>query len=267
MPTLLELQAAMQASLLHRDDDAVSAMLAGHITADRLDVYRNTFVHTLTKALRFCFPVTERLVGEEFFEGASQFFIADHPPREAWLDQFGGEFPDFLRAFPQAKSVAYLADVAELEWAVNSALHTADVAQLDVAALGTVRPEDQARIWFVAHPSVSLLRPAYPVDAIWRAVLASDDEALGRVDIESGPVNLLVERRETGIEVERLDEQSWLFVSKLCAGQPIEAALDTAGLFDCSVALAEHLALGRFCRFELAPPETSGYINSTATEG
>ena len=206
----------------------------------------------MTKALRLSFPVAERLVGEEFFEGAAQFFIADHPPREAWLDRFGGEFPDFLRAFPQAKSIAYLGDVAELEWAVNGALHAVDVAPLDVAALGAVKPEDQGRIWFVAHPSVSLLRLAYPVDAIWRAILARDDGALGRVDIESGPVNLLVERRDTGIEVERLDEQSWLFLSNLCAGQSIEEALDMAGDFDCSVALGEHLALGRFCRFDLA---------------
>src|SRR5712664_982063 len=257
MPTLLEMQTAMQASLVHRDNEAVSAMLAGHIPADRLDIYRNTFLFGLTKALRLSFPVTERLVGEEFFEGAAQFFIAEHPPREAWLDQFGGEFPDFLRAFPQAKSIVYLGDVAELEWAVNGALHAADVAQLDVAALGAVRPEDQGRIWFVAHPSVSLPRLAYPVDAVWRAVLASDDEALGKVDIESGLVNLLVERRETGIEVERLDEQSWLFLSNLCAGQPIEAALDMAGDFDCSVALADHLTLGRFCRSELAALGTS----------
>ncbi len=258
MPTLLELQTAMQASLVHRDNEAVSAMLARHITPDRLDIYRNTFIRTLTKALRLSFPVTERLVGEEFFEGAAQFFIANHPPREAWLDRFGGKFPDFLRAFPQAKSIVYLGDVAELEWAVNRALHAADAAPLDVAELGAVRPKDQGRIWFVAHPSVSLLRLAYPVHAIWRAVLASDDEALGKVDIESGPVDLLVERRETGIEVERLDEQSWLFVSKLCAGQPIEAALDMAGDFDCSVALADHLTLGRFCRFELAALGTSG---------
>jgi hypothetical protein len=252
MPTLLEMQTAMQANLLHRDNGAVSAMLAGHITADRLDIYRNTFVHTLTKALRLSFPVTERLVGEEFFEGAAQFFIADHPPREAWLDRFGGEFPDFLRAFPHAKLIVYLGDVAELEWAVNSALHAVDVAPLDVAALREVKPEDQGRITFAAHPSVGLLRLAYPADAIWRAVLASDDETLGNVDIESGPVILLVERRDTGIEVERLDEQSWLFLSKLCAGQPIEAVLDAAGDFDCSAVLAEHLALGRFCRFDLA---------------
>lgn len=264
MPTLLELQGAMRASLLHRDSEAISAMLAGHIPADRLDIYRNTLIHTLTRALRLSFPVTERLVGEEFFEGAAQLFIAGHPPREAWLDRFGGEFPGYLRAFPPAGSIAYLGDVAELEWAVNSALHAANVAPLDVAALGAVGPKDQDRIWFVADPSVSLLRLAFPVDAIWRAVLAGDDEALGKVDIESGPVDLLVERRETGIEVERLDEQSWLFLSSLCAGRPIEAALDMADNFDCAVALAEHLALGRFCRFELAAAGTSGSINSTA---
>jgi hypothetical protein len=263
MPTLLELQTATQASLLHRDNEAVSAMLAGRITADRLDIYRNTFINTLTKALRLSFPVIERLVGEEFFEGAAQLFIADQPPREAWLDRFGGEFPDFLRSFPQARSIVYLGDVAELEWAVNSALHAVDVAPLNVAALGEVKPEDQGRITFAAHPSVGLLRLAYPADAIWRAVLASDDEALGKVDIESEPINLLVERRDTGIVVERLDEQSWLFLSRLCAAQPIEAALDMTGDLDCSVALGEHLASGRFCHFELAAPEAFDAIDST----
>ena len=156
MPTLLEMQTAMQASLIHRDNAAVSAMLAGHITADRLDIYRNTFIHTLTKALRLSFPVTERLVGEEFFEGAAQFFIADHPPGEAWLDRFGVEFPDFLRSFSQAKSIVYLGDVAELEWAVNSALNAADVAPLDVAALGAVKPRIRAE-----YGSLPILRSAF----------------------------------------------------------------------------------------------------------
>ncbi len=261
MPTLLELQTAMRASLVHRDDEAVSAMLAGHITADRLDIYRNTFVHTLTRALRLSFPATERLVGEEFFAGAAQFFIAEHPPREAWLERFGGAFPDFLRAFPQAKSIVYLGDVAELEWAVNNALHAVDVAPLHIAALGQVQPEDQGRISFVVHPSVGLVRLAHPADAIWHAVLAGNDEALGTIDIGSGPVRLLVERRETGVEVERLDEPSWLFLSALCAGQPIEAALDVAGDFDCSTALADHLTSGRFSGFELTTPAEPGSIN------
>jgi hypothetical protein len=252
MPTLLEMQQAMQASLLYRDSQAVAAMLAGQVSPDRLDIYRNTFVHTLTRALRLCFPVTERLVGEAFFEGAAQHFMAERPPRAAWLDLYGSEFPEFLRAFHPAKSITYLGDVAALEWAVNVALHAADVPPLDVAELGSIEPQDQARICFTPNASLQLLRLDYPADVIWRAVLDSDDDALGRVDLECGPRHVLVERRSAGVEVECLDAEAFAFLSKLCAGSPIEAALVESTEFDCAAALAQHLALGRFAAFALA---------------
>jgi hypothetical protein len=257
VPTLLETQQAMRVSLLHRDRNPISAMLAADAPADRLDIYRNTFVHTLTKALRFCFPATERLVGEAFFEGAAQIFIAGHPPRAAWLDLYGCEFPSFLCGFLPAASIIYLGDVAELEWAVNAALHAADMAPLDVAGLAAIGADDQARICFVPHPSVGLLRLDYPGDIIWRAVLDSDDDALGKIDLGSGVRHLLVERRHTGVEVECLDEQAWGLLARLCDGLPIEAALVDGGAFDCSAALAEHLALGRFVTFSLAPPSAA----------
>jgi hypothetical protein len=251
MPTLLELQTAMRVNLVHRRGEAISAMLAAHVTPDRLDIYRNTFIGTLTRALRLSFPVTERLVGGEFFEGAAQIFIAEHPPQAAWLDLYGGEFADFLHSLPRARSLVYLSEVAELEWAVNGALHAADVSPPDIAALSAVEPESQGRICFVADPSIRLLRLKYPVDVIWRAVLAADDDALGGIGLGSGPVNLLVERRATGVEVERLTDEAWRFLSALCAGRSIESALDDVGDLDCAAALAEHLALGRFAEFVL----------------
>jgi hypothetical protein len=257
MPTLLEMQSAMKASLLHRDSRAISAMLAGDVPADRLDIYRNSFVQTLTKALRLCFPVTQRLVGEEFFEGAAQIFIRERPPQAAWLDLYGSEFPAFLRSFPPAMSIIYLGDVTELEWAVNGALHAADVATLDVAGLGAIEAEDQARICFAPKPSVRWLRLKYPADVIWRAVLDSDDDALGKVDLGCCNRNILVERRSTGVEVQCLDEQAWTFLSKLCAGASIEVALPESSEFDSSAALAEHLAFGRFTTFSLAQPSTA----------
>src|SRR5258708_25065441 len=189
MPTLLEMQNAMQRSLVHRENEAVSAMLAGHVSQDRLDIYRNTFLHGLTKALRLCFPVLQRLVGEEFFEGAVQVFIAEHPPRAAWLDQYGGKLPKFLRSFPPAMSIAYLGDIAELEWAVNGALHAPDAESLDIGRLGAIEADDQGRICFVANPSLRLLRLGQPVDDIWHAILESDDEALRRINLEDGPVH------------------------------------------------------------------------------
>src|SRR5215831_11639343 len=178
VPTLLELQRAMRASLVDRDDGAAAAMLAENVPPDRLNIYRNTFVTGVTKALRLSYPAVYRLVGADFFEGAAGLFIARHPPRSAYLDEYGTDFPAFLRDFQPAASLRYLADVARLEWAVNRAIHAADAEPLDLARLSTLAPEDQIRVSFVPHPSVALVSADYPADFIWRGVLSGDEAAL-----------------------------------------------------------------------------------------
>ncbi len=257
MPTLLELQRAMRASLVDRNDAPAAAMLADNVPAERLNVYRNTFVSGVTKALRLSFPAVQRLVGHDFFEGAAAVFIAQRPPRAAYLDDYGADFPQFLSGFQPAASLEYLADVARLEWAVNRAIHALDTEPLDLARLQTLAPEDQARVSFVPHPSIGVLRTDYPVDVIWRGVLAGDDAALAAVDLKSGPVCLLVERRATGVEVSRLDAAAWRFAGALCDGRPLVDVFDASareqGGAEHESWLAEHLAAGRFIDFRLAP--------------
>ena len=251
MPTLLELQRAMRASLVDRDDGAAAAMLAEHVGADRLNIYRNTFVTGVTKALRLSYPAVHRLVGADFFEGAAGIFVAQHPPQTAYLDAYGAEFPDFLQAFAPAATLLYLADVARLEWAVNRAIHAPDVAPLVLERLSSLATDDQIRVRFVPHPSVALLSAGYPADVIWRGVLGGDDAALAAVDLNDGPVHLLVERAASGVEVSRLDEAAWRFAAALCDGQTIEATLAEMPDSRAYVLLAEHLAAGRFVDFNL----------------
>jgi hypothetical protein len=260
VPTLLETQRAMRASLLDGEDGAVAAMLAEHLGADRLNIYRNTFITGVTKALRLTYPAIHRLVGADFFEGAAGLFIAQHPPRAAYLDHYGAEFPEFLRDFEPAAALPYLADVARLEWAVSRAIHAADTAPLDLSRLAALSPQDRGRVCFVPHPSVALLYADYPVDAIWRGVLDADDAALAGVDLDAGAVRLLVERRDTGVnvsgvDVSRLDEAACCFAAALCDGWSVEEALAAAAGIPAEALLAEHLAAGRFVDFRLAPPE------------
>jgi hypothetical protein len=253
MPTLLELQRAMRASMVNCNDAAIAAMLAEHTGPERLSIYRNTFVVGVTKALGLTYPAIRRLVGNDFFDGAAGLFIADYPPRAAWLDNYGAEFPDFLRSFQPAATLAYLPDVGRLEWAVSRALHATDKEPLDLKRLEALSPEEQARVRFVPHPSIALLRADYPADAIWRGVLDGDDTALAAIDIDSGPVHLLVERRASGIEVLELDEAAWRFVVDLCDGRPLEEALAEANEAQSYVRLAEQLAARRFVDFTLLP--------------
>jgi hypothetical protein len=254
MPSLLEAQRAIRLSLVERDDSAAAAYIVADELApeQRLSVYRNTFASNLANALRLSFPAVQRLVGAEFFDGVARIFAHERPPVSAYLDEYGAEFPDFLARFAPAVSLVYLPDVARLEWAVNRALHAPDAEPLDAARLAALVPSDHDRVRFVPHPSVSLVRADYPVDAIWRAVLEQDDVALSTIDLAAGPVWLLVQRLATGVEVTRVDERAWRFAAELFAGRPLGAALEAADGVDAPALLAQHIAAGRFVGYDLA---------------
>jgi Putative DNA-binding domain len=252
VPTLLEVQNALRKSLVDGEDSEAASMLGEQVPPDRLDIYRNTFVTGVTKALCLSYPAVHLLVGDDFFAAAAGIFIARNPPRAAYLDQYGADFPEFLEQFPPAAALVYLADVARLEWRVSQALHAPDREPLALSELAALAPQDQGRVCFAQHPSIGLLRVSYPVDVIWRAVLDCDDAALAALDLNPASVHLLVQRLPTGVEVMRLGESEWRFAAALCAGQPLQAALDEATSVDATALLARHLAAERFVGFTLA---------------
>jgi hypothetical protein len=258
MPSLRDVQHAMRRSLLQDANGNAAAHIvgAGLAPRQRLNVYRNTILGALANALRLSFPAVQRLVGADFFEGAAQIFAREQPPRCADLNAYGAEFPDFLQRFEPAATLAYLADVARLEWAVNRALHAPDVRALDALALTAVAPSDHDRVCFVAHPSISMLRSKFPVDAIWRAVLQQDETAMAAIDLGTGPVCLTVQRLADEVEVERLDEGAWRFASALLGGQTLGAALEAAPDVEGSSLLAQHLLAGHCVAFHVATAGT-----------
>ena len=272
MPSLRDIQEGMRRSLVARDD-AIAAFVAddGLAATERLDIYRNTFVSVATRALRLNHPAILRLVGDDFFDATAQSYVREHPPASAWLDQYGEAFADFLGAWPAARSIPYLADVARLERAVTCALHapnTPALAPAALASLAALAPDAQADVRFIAHPALQLVHTAFPVDAIWRAVLERDDAALAAIDIAAGPQWLLVERADAGVEVVPMREAEWRFTQALCTGQPLQQALDASGDLpdvDPPMLIARHLAAGRFTGFRLAHPVHPAQLEGAPT--
>ncbi len=255
MSALLELQQAVGRAIVSGDTPDAARLIIGDglNPQDRLGIYRNTFIASLTAALRLSFPAIERLVGAEFFEGAAQIFIQDCPPTCAYLNEYGAAFPDFLARFAPAAQIHYLPDVARLEWAVNRALHAPNAVPLDLAQLNAFSDTPPQDIRFIAHPAVSLLRSDFPVDAIWRATLADDDAALEGLNLSDGPAWLLVGRGNDSVAVSRMDDTAWRFAAALCAGETLAAAFDAAGDSDAAALLAPHLAAGRFIAIQHSP--------------
>lgn len=257
MPSLRDIQHSMRRWLLQdaNGDPADQILNAGIAPRLRLNVYRNTILSTLSKALRLSFPAVQRLVGPDFFGEAAQIFVREHPPRCADLNGYGSEFPNFLQHLKAAATLEYLPDVARLDWAVNRALHASDASALQMSQLEAIDPFAQDRVCFVAHPSISMLRSNFPVDSIWRAVLQRDEPAMAAIDLGGGPAFLLVERVADQVEVSRLDAGEWCFAEALFGGDCLAMAIGKAPGIDAPALIAGHLMAGRCTAFHVAPLE------------
>ena len=259
MPTLRELQHAFARALTGAEGVALDIP---ETMTPRLEIYANTRRASLRQALGLTFPAVRALVGDEFFGLMAGDFAATTPPASAYLNDYGTELPRFVRSYAPATSIGYLADVAELEWAVSRACHAPDAPRLDPGELSELDPVDLARVMFIAHPSVTIVRLAYPADQIWRAVLEQDEAAMRAIDLAAGPVHLLVERdAEEQVQVRRLTPDAWHFTRRLLAGKPLFQALAAGRGFahgiepataSAQATLAEHLSARRFIGCRLA---------------
>ncbi len=257
MPTLRDIQRDIARSILSPGDSAALAHIAGDgfAAAERFNVYRNNVAITLIAALRLAYPAVDKLVGSDFFDGVARAFIARHPPRTACLGDYGGEFPDFLAAFPAATALAYLADVARLEWTVNVVLNALDAPALQPDALAGLAASEHSRVRFAPHPAVRLLVVGYPADAIWRAVLDGNETALGAIKLAPEPISLLVQRRADSVVMIRLERDEACWTKQLFSGVALAEITPEQDGARFIVLLADHLAHGRFAGWSTLPPD------------
>lgn len=73
---------------------------------------RNNVMVSLIDALADSYPVTQDLVGEEFFRAMARLFVRTHPPRSPVLALYGAGLAEFIESFAPAAVLPYLADVA-----------------------------------------------------------------------------------------------------------------------------------------------------------
>ncbi len=254
MLSLRELQRRFLAGVLHEDERVTASIVADAFTGEeRLRIYRNNAVESLTAALGGVYPVVRRLVGDGFFRFASHRFTRRHPSRSGNLHDFGRHFSAFLGSFPPAAGLAYLGDVARLEWARHRAFHAAGHPAFPLGRLAEVPAAHQAELRFVLHSAAQLIASPFPVARLWELNSSSglDDAS---VDLASGGEHLLVNRPELDVSVQRLSPGEYAFLRAIDARQCLREACDVAtaaepGL-DVGACLHNHVLLNTIVDFE-----------------
>jgi hypothetical protein len=253
VPSLAELQADFVRALRDRhapSPDAVTSHTSARPVA-RFDVYRRNVHASLIQLLEARFPAVARLTGEEFFRAMALAFVTAALPRSPVLIGYGEDFPDFAERFEPAADLAYLADVARLEWLQHAAYHAADAKSLTATDLAVIPPDALPAVQFRLHPSLRLLTSPYPVLAIWRT--NREDTEVKQVALDAGADALLILRPALDVEVRRLPPGAATFIDALAQGQPLAEAAAIAS------AQSDHFELHKVLAGVISAGAISGY--------
>ncbi|MGO9422701.1 HvfC/BufC N-terminal domain-containing protein [Roseiarcus sp.] len=250
MPPWPELQRAFAAALLNPAVEPSREFVGPDREASerRFAVYRNNVVVGLIDAIGDNFPVTRRIVGEDFFRAMARAYVTAEPPRSPVLLDYGETFPDFVAAFEPADPLPYLADVARIERAWTEAYHAADAQPLTAEAFAPLTPCDAVGLRLLVHPSLRVVRSRLPAVTVWRMNVA--DGVPKPVDFEAGGEDGLVLPPEADVEVRVCAPGGAEFVDALAArltlAEAAEAALRADDRFDLSANLVALIAMGAF---------------------
>lgn len=216
----------------------------------RFAIYRNNVHRGLTDALAAAYPTVTKLVGDGFFAGLAQEFVAAEATRPGSLALYGAGFADFLATHDVAQRLPYLADIARLERARLVALNAEDAEPLGAQHLAS--QEDQlASMRFKAHPACHLITSAHPIFAIWQAQNPADGVTGQKTQIIQRAETMLITRPLMEVAIGYLTPAQCIFAKALLIdGLDLEAACARAAEhdreFDVTRSFADLLIAGAF---------------------
>lgn len=232
------------------EDDFKALFSEGDIPLEeRLKVYHNNIVGSLSEVLRVTFPLLENLVGEDFLRAMSREFIFENPPTSACVHMYGAGFDDFIKTYEPAKSLPYLADVATLELALNTAYYASDDVALAPDALAQVPPESLGDVVLNLRSSATLIASSYPLESIRSFCLDADNNPAPDLT-EEHTCRLLIVRPTLEVNIVYLPEDEFemlrLLQDKVPLGDAVEQTMAAFPTFDFTAFLQKHTTLESF---------------------
>jgi hypothetical protein len=215
----------------------------------RLAAYRRNAYGNLAYALATSYPVVNRIVGGAFFREAARRYIPLHPSTSGDLNDYGAAFPDFIAAYPHAQNLPYLADVARLEWAVQSIRSAADPGPPDLELLSQLSPQRYGELCLTPDSRCVRMDFTWPIAMIWRV---NQEDYSGDMTVDFGQAERVLITVHGGcLAVAALSQGEAIFFDALRQGEPLAAAaeqsLDADEAFDYGATLQQWLGQRLLC--------------------
>ena len=159
MSDLANYQASLFAHILGQDGKDLNHQIATRSgtqteAQQRLNVYRNNYMHSLRESLSDSFPVIKRLLGDDLFNGLATHYVQMTPPETASLMNYGYDFLAFITNHDACKNLMFLKDVGHIEWLYIQCFHGPDAEVVTLYDLLDVDEDELPEIVF-SQPSES----------------------------------------------------------------------------------------------------------------
>ena len=132
-------------------------------------VYRNTWMKACIDAIEANFPAVACLVGHEWMRSAAAAFALNHMPMDGRLTDYGEAFPEFLAMSITTGDLAYLGEVARLDWLFLECGNAADASTLHACQLAAFSTCGLADAHLRPHPTARWHASPLPARTIWEA--------------------------------------------------------------------------------------------------
>jgi hypothetical protein len=221
---------------LDNPGDFADAFESGDVALpERLKIYRNNVMGSLSSAVISNFPLIEKLVGREFLTAMTRAYILAHPPQSGCLTFYADDFDDFISTFAPAAHMPYLADVAKLEILMNRAYHAKDDQALSVDDLAATQDLENFSLKF--RNGTHIIKSRWPLEKI-----RTLEESKATIDIQSGGVFLLVHRPALDVEVAEISQGEYELLENLKIKTLGEAVLAVKSEFDLNQSLPRFMS-------------------------
>jgi hypothetical protein len=194
---------------------------------DRLTIYRNTIIENLRNALQLTYPAIWKLLGNECANSVARVFIKDNKnlPDSAFIDDWGGGFPDFLQQFEPLQHLIYLSDVARLEWFHHRSYCVQNTNPFKAQKLKQFSEEEMLNLQFKFNSSVFFYHSQYALQPIFALI----DNPENTINLEKKDSFAIILRYKQEVQVFWVEENVFNFLMALQQGLTLENAFIAQG--------------------------------------
>ncbi len=203
-----------------------------------LKIYRGNLVFGLIGAMKETYVFTWVLLGENNFNFFSRDFLYQNPSHNSDLIQYGEGFGEFLAAREEIQHLAFIPEVARLEWALERAFY----AKPENSFSGEL-PEN----WRETQPrfknSVQLVQSGYKIHEAWLNFTEKGEKGFEGEMFKKEPESLVVWSDQGRPRVTPVNEILALWIKGALEGKTTSSLVQSTGLLEENVKEAYRFAI------------------------